>query len=842
MKFRAIVLSALALAVLMPFHNCAPAGDSNSDNGSLSFEYSPISLKVAAGYSDKIDEGTSTQLEVGILKPQPVDLKLQISLTQTGLDFQLPVSEITLPAGQSSVKFNVQALSDATIENDETAVVQVMYKDAPAPTGTGPLTLTAVDKSPVPVLTMSALSVQEGSKADLIIHSSYAIAKDITFNLGVTLGTASASDFTISSVTAIKIPANATSVKVEISALADALIENNETLSVKILNPVHATASATGTTITISDNTVLPTLSVAAATAAEGTLITFPVSLSAASKYPTTFTFATEDGTGIAGKNYDGISGSLTIPAGQKAALISVKGRDDGLHNANLNFKLKIAVTSGAANASASAMGTFVESLKCDSKNLIRLASAFGKNMVLHEDMPRIWGTARPNTNVQVSLKGRAGALVVARADAKGNFLATIPVSNIAKGATEIQIKNNCEEDSITGVLIGEVWLCSGQSNMDFAVKASTSAAEVKAEAATADVKNNIRLFGVALNKTLTELTQFPVVAGKNQWEIPDANTVSDFSAVCYHFGRELQKKLQKPIGLIHSSYGGTAIEEWVQKGDMPAKYMWPNSTRQDAAAYNGMISPLVPMKLSGVAWYQGESNQPRAVLYKSQLKYWTASWRKLFLNNVLDFHLVGLASYKAAENPTAGAAVPTAGGFAQIREAQLEYAAVDKHVSVANAIGTVTAAELAAGQIHPANKKTVGERLARAALTKTYANPETMPQWDFAGTEDSGAVVKVKLKFPIGMALPAVGTEIAGFQVKLGSAYKYAKSAKVASSSAGVVIIAVTGASAASEVRYEFHDAPKIGYVTPVNKDPLYPLCVKKNGTKWEQCADSYQ
>ena len=313
-----------------------------------------------------------------------------------------------------------------------------------------------------------------------------------------------------------------------------------------------------------------------------------------------------------------------------------------------------------------------------------------------------------------------------------------------------IQGKNTI---TLTNVLLGEVWLCSGQSNMEFPMSSTnyayTGVLNADQEIQQADYPD-LRMFSVAKKPAAAPLEEV-----EGAWKITTPENVRKFSAVAYYFGKELMDKLGVPVGLIETSWGGTTAEVWTngdvlksdsdfvpivdrynksledcnkalkiyneqklvqwkrdsasarQKGDtIPAMPKKPVEVRQftgPAQLYNSMLHPLIPYSLKGVIWYQGESNSPRSYQYRKLLPALIQSWRKEWKQD-FPFYLVQIA--------------PFMGYIPEIREAQLiTYRTVPK-----TGIVVITDAGDSANN-HPKNKSVVGKRLAQWALAKDYGN-----------------------------------------------------------------------------------------------------------------------
>lgn len=371
----------------------------------------------------------------------------------------------------------------------------------------------------------------------------------------------------------------------------------------------------------------------------------------------------------------------------------------------------------------------------------VRLPRVFSDNMVLQQGMSvPVWGWADEGEQVTVQCQGqrvttvakngrwmvRLNNLKVATADA--------PETLIVDGKNRVRFQN---------VLVGEVWLCSGQSNMEWPLRASFEPQQDIANA----TNDNIRLFTVEKNKAAQPLEDVDL---KARWLECKPFNVPGFTAVGYYFGRALQNARKVPVGLIHTSWGGSPAEVWmsrealaanpsylvdildkseadlkkyqaaleaynketaelVKKGEKqtkkaPARPYWVPSE-----LYNAMIAPLAPYAVKGAIWYQGESNAGRAYQYRTLFVDMIKNWRATWGQNEFAFMLVQLAPFMAKK------AEPGESTWAELREAQL---LSTKLPGVGMAVITDVGDEK---DIHPKKKQPVGERLALAARGIAY-------------------------------------------------------------------------------------------------------------------------
>lgn len=351
-----------------------------------------------------------------------------------------------------------------------------------------------------------------------------------------------------------------------------------------------------------------------------------------------------------------------------------------------------------------------------DARAAIKLPSLIGNNMVLQQNsLIRVWGWADAGEKINI----KAGWLpdkVTATATEQGTWLTTIQTP-AAGGPYTIEIEGSDNIISLKDILIGEVWICSGQSNMEYTINNLGGWKNFDKEIKNEIEKNTysqIRLFKVERDTSTIALSN---CYGK--WEIPDVKAVSDFSATAWFFGSYLNKQLDVPVGLIVSAWGGTAAEVWVPAETVyamkEADYIRShfngssNMPGTPGVLYNAMIHPLVNYHAKGVIWYQGESNRNTASVYPALIENLIQSWRTAWSNTEMPFYYVQIAPFSYKE-PFSGAL---------LREAQL------KCLTIPNT-GMAVTLDLVDNikDIHPINKVDVGKRLALWALGKTYNKP----------------------------------------------------------------------------------------------------------------------
>ncbi len=335
----------------------------------------------------------------------------------------------------------------------------------------------------------------------------------------------------------------------------------------------------------------------------------------------------------------------------------------------------------------------------------VSLPAIFSSHMVLQQNSEvKIWGWANPLENVKV-IGSWDNDTVKMTANNQAKWWVTLKTPS-AGGPYLITFAGN---DTITlkDVMIGEVWLCSGQSNME--MSASWGINNEAQEVSEANYPN-IRLFQV--DKRASEFPQLDVAG---TWKACTPSSMKDFSAAGYFFGRDLYKNLNVPIGLINSSWGGTPAETWVNPDTISSDKVISEAAKKisdkmpwcpgkPGKTYNSMISPLIPFKIAGVIWYQGEANTANPETYSQLFSTLINDWRNEW-NEEFPFYYVQIAPYNY-DTPFAGVLV---------REAQLKCLSLPKTgMVVISDIGNLT-------NIHPKDKQDVGKRLANWALAKTY-------------------------------------------------------------------------------------------------------------------------
>ncbi len=372
----------------------------------------------------------------------------------------------------------------------------------------------------------------------------------------------------------------------------------------------------------------------------------------------------------------------------------------------------------------------------------LRLPALIGEHMVLQRDQANsIWGWAEPGAEVAVKIAGQS---LKTQADEHGKWRVALQPMAVSNRPLRMQIWSRYESIVLSNILVGEVWVCSGQSNMQWSVAYSKDA-DLEVPAANYP---QIRLMTVPNLGTQEKQEDF-----RARWEICTPESAAGFSAVGYFFGRQLHQTLDVPIGLIHNAWGGSAAEAWIPREaidadrrlenvslewkNLEATYQhdqvvadWQKKASEAKTAgqpeppkpenlltgnqrpgnlWAGVLHPLLGYGIRGVIWYQGESNAGRAYQYDEVFSMMIHEWRKAWGIGDFPFYWVQLADFMEEKKQ------PSESGWAELREAQT------KTLALANTAQAVIH-DLGEGRdIHPRNKQEVAMRLARIALARDY-------------------------------------------------------------------------------------------------------------------------
>jgi sialate O-acetylesterase len=387
--------------------------------------------------------------------------------------------------------------------------------------------------------------------------------------------------------------------------------------------------------------------------------------------------------------------------------------------------------------------------LTAHAQSAVRPNALFSDGAVLQQGMKvPVWGTANDGEKVTVKFAGQE----VSTTAKDGRWRVELAPLK-AGGPTEMTIAGE-NTVKLSNILVGEVWIASGQSNMQWSVKQSDNPEQNVKESANPQ----IRL--ITIPRRSTPEPQGDVDA---KWQECGPQTVGDFSAVAYFFGRDLEKQLKVPVGIISTNYGGTPAEAWTSHGSLEAEPALktlaanpatdkPNSP---SGLYNAMIHPLLPYAIRGAIWYQGESNAPRAYEYRALFPTMIKDWRARWGQGDFPFLLVQLAPFMKIEYQ------PQECAWAELRDAQLY--ATQSLPAVGMAVITDVGDAL---DIHPKWKAPVGGRLALAARALAYGEKVPYSGPEFYQQQIEGDRAILSFKHTDGGLLAQGGGALYGFTI----------------------------------------------------------------------------
>ena len=394
----------------------------------------------------------------------------------------------------------------------------------------------------------------------------------------------------------------------------------------------------------------------------------------------------------------------------------------------------------------------------------IKLPALFSDNMMLQQESNApVWGWADKNQEIKIQTSWDAKTYDV-KADKEGKWKIALQTP-AAGGPYEISVSDGKETKTIKNILIGEVWLCSGQSNMEMPLKGFPGQPVRNGNEAIVHSNNKqIRFITIPRATVLTPNEDF-----QGQWYTAGPLTTGNFSATAWYFGSVLQEVLQVPVGMIVVSYGGSSMEAWMnqemlkdfKETKIPTKKedLAKDPNRVATTLFNGMLSPVIGYGIKGCIWYQGESNYERAGQYAALTKKMVSSWRALWGQGEFPFYNLQIAPFNYAQfHPKDN---KEEFNSAYLREAQLK---ASKEIPNSGMAVLMDIGE--ENNIHPDNKQAGGNRLAYLALTKTYGlSGFEFESPEFSAMEIKGSVVTVAFdKAPNGVT--AYGKEVTGFEI----------------------------------------------------------------------------
>jgi sialate O-acetylesterase len=426
-----------------------------------------------------------------------------------------------------------------------------------------------------------------------------------------------------------------------------------------------------------------------------------------------------------------------------------------------------------------------------------QLASLYQDHAVIQRDKPIvIWGLADPGEHLGVNFGGQTVAVTAA---ADGKWSVTLDPQGANASGSDLTVAGKAVV-TVHDILVGDVWLCSGQSNMEFTVEAHDGIYGV--ENAATEIASarypSIRQFKVARKASATAAAD---VSG--DWKSCSPETVGQFTAVGYFFARELADRLNVPIGVINASWAKTPIEAWMSPDAMAVVTGFSNghpvagSTAEDpwvpSSLYNGMISPLLQYGIRGVVWYHGESNVGHAAEYAKEFPAMITAWRTHFAQGDFPFLWVQLANFSPHD-------AQPGEQWALLREAQSKALSLpETGQAVAIDIGE-------AANVYPRNKQEVGRRLALIARAQVYAYAVDYSGPVFDKAVADGNAMRVHFLFA-GEGLTASGKPLQSFELAGADKVFHPASAVISGDS---VIVRAGLVPKPVAVRYGWRNAPE--------------------------------
>lgn len=348
----------------------------------------------------------------------------------------------------------------------------------------------------------------------------------------------------------------------------------------------------------------------------------------------------------------------------------------------------------------------------------VRLPALMGDNMVLQQQTEvKLWGKATPNAMVRIT-PSWDGQERLTTADGQGNWLARVHTPQAGYTAYDISFDDGDGAVKVENILMGEVWLASGQSNMEMPLKGFAGCCirgGIDEAISSASVKG-VRMFNVPKRQSYEPLTEC-----EGRWMLPSVEDTPEFSATAWYFARSVSDALGIPVGIVNCSYGGARVESWTNRKLLegypdislkPADIEACKSWERPLLMYNGMLKAVQNYTIKGIIWYQGCSNVGRHDTYAQRLANMVELWRREWGEGEIPFYFVEIAPYQYDESQQHEQA-------AYLREAQFRAQALIPNSAMISTNDLVEPYER--HNIHPREKQKVGRRLSYLALNLTY-------------------------------------------------------------------------------------------------------------------------
>lgn len=443
----------------------------------------------------------------------------------------------------------------------------------------------------------------------------------------------------------------------------------------------------------------------------------------------------------------------------------------------------------------------------------IKLPAIISSNMVLQQSTTvKLWGQANLNSVVSIKPSWLSKTLNV-KSDNDGNWIVNLQTPK-AGGPYEITFSDN-EVVTIDNVLIGEVWLCSGQSNMQMPMKGFNGQPVEDAQTTIAQSKPEIpiRFYKVEKANSLVKNADT-----KGSWKANEPQNVQMFSAVAYYFAQSLQSALNVPIGIISTSWGGSNIEAWMDSitlsKSLNVKLTDENNPapvfQRHCQLFNAMIYPLKNYKINGVVWYQGEANVYGYKLYENLMPDMVNQWRKLWNIGDFPFYYAQIAPWKY-------------NGVNEITSVLMCETQQKLTEKIPNSGMVLTIDTGDSIIIHPARKKVIGERFAYLALAKTYNKKGIEYKFpEYKSMKIVQDTVFVEFNYAE-LGLHSYNKNIGGFEIS-GSDKKFQTATAVLTQEATVLKVYSPNVTNPIALRYAFRNVPKISLFNNFDQ-PLAPF-----------------
>ncbi len=450
----------------------------------------------------------------------------------------------------------------------------------------------------------------------------------------------------------------------------------------------------------------------------------------------------------------------------------------------------------------------------------LRPASIFSDHMVLqqHTQAP-VWGFASPGKVVTVTPSWDASAASAATAEPDGRWTVSISTPAASYAPQSLTIATTDSTLTLSDVLIGEVWLCSGQSNMEMPLRGFWTQ---PVEGAREAIAKSMRYPGIRVATVPKSASYTPLADTRTEWKRSTPANAADFSALAYFFARHLNEMLDVPVGIISCAYGGSKVEGWMPRQILDTYPGWDMEAERDSTLnewerigvmYNAMLLPVVPYAIRGFLWNQGESNVGRHAEYPAHQADMVAHWRGLWGGRQLPFYFVELPGWDYSN--------PAGVDAALFRECQHLAAEMIPNSGIVCTSDLVRPDEV--DDIHASRKEEIGERLALMAAARTYGIegiPYSYPR--FKSMEVNGDTAE--LHFTGADAGFTPNGELEGFEVAGSDGIFRPARAVEQTGKPGITVHRPEGADRIAAVRYCFRNFA-IGKVHDLMGMPLVPF-----------------